>query len=276
MSDFVLEKTTYLKSVAIRVKDRDAMIHFYRDVVGFDLKREENELAIFGTQETGSELLLLEESPRADEHSGEIKKLHRFSLTVPSEEEMANVLTRIRKAEYPIENALEDDDRLGILLVDPEGNEIGIYYSEVLSADTATAEPMDQEELLKKADEAVHVLASGTRFDKVHLNVSDLDCQRKFLDEVLGLSVQNENNGIMVLNEGDFHVGLNEAQGGTIDLPTDSVLGLDFLKFHVSEETMSNLESRLITLKKDFFIDKKKAIITIYDATGIEWWFVRK
>ena len=276
MSDFVLEKTTYLKSVAIRVKDRDAMIQFYRDVVGFDLKREENELAIFGTQEAGSELLLLEESPRADEHTGELKKLHRFSLTVPSEEEMANVLCRIRKVDYPIENALEDDDRLGILLVDPEGNEIGIYYSEAVQTQTTEAEPMDQEELLKKADEAVRALATGTRFDKVHLNVSDLECQRSFLNEVLGLSVQNENNGIMVLNEGDFHVGLNEAQGGTIDLPTDAVLGLDFLKFHVSEESMNNLEAHLIAQKKDFFIDKKKAIITIYDATGIEWWFVRK
>ncbi|KAF1295540.1 glyoxalase [Enterococcus sp. JM4C] len=276
MSDFSLENTTYLKSVAIRIKDRDAMIHFYKTVIGFALKGEENELAIMGTKESGSEVLLLEESPRAAEHTGEIKKLQRLSLIVPSEEEMANVLSRIRKADYPIKGALEDEGRLGILMEDPEGNELGIYYVASSSSENVNPEPMDQEELLKKADDVTAVLAPGARFDRVHLNVSNLEGQREFLDEVLGLDVKNENNGILVLNEGEFHVGLNEATGGTIDLPTDSVLGLDFLKFRVSEASMTKLEEHLRALNKDFFIDKKKAILTIYDAAGIEWWFVRK
>ena len=49
------------------------MIDFYKNVVGFDLKREENELAILGTEEAGSEMLLLEESPRANDHMGRSK-----------------------------------------------------------------------------------------------------------------------------------------------------------------------------------------------------------
>ncbi|MGM0125309.1 catechol 2,3-dioxygenase [Enterococcus sp. AZ194] len=276
MSDFGFEKTTYLKSVAIRIKDRDAMIRFYKEVIGFALKGEENELAIMGTEEAGSEVLLLEESPRAAEHTGEIKKLHRLSLTVPSEAEMANVLSRIRKADYPISGALEDEGRLGILMEDPEGNELGIYYVADQPVAVEHAEPLDEESLLKKADEVTAVLAAGSRFDRVHLNVSNLESQREFLGDILGLDVKNENNGILVLHEGEFHVGLNEATGGTIDLPTDSVLGLDFLKFHVSEESMTMIEEHLVALKQDFFIDKKKSILTIYDAAGIEWWFVRK
>ena len=130
MKDFKLGATTYLKSVAIRVKDRDKMIAFYKDTVGFDLKREENELAIFGTQDSDSEMLLLEESPRANNHTGEIKKLSRFSLVIPSVEEMADMLCRIRKTNYPIKDALEDQARMGILLVDPESNELEIYYEE--------------------------------------------------------------------------------------------------------------------------------------------------
>lgn len=47
MTDFLLGSSTKLLTVAIRVKDRDQAIAFYRDVLGFELKREENELAIF-------------------------------------------------------------------------------------------------------------------------------------------------------------------------------------------------------------------------------------
>ena len=81
MKDFKLGSATYLKSVAIRVKDRDKMIDFYKNTIGFDLKREENELAILGTEERDSEnAIASEESPRADDHFGEIKKLNRFLI----------------------------------------------------------------------------------------------------------------------------------------------------------------------------------------------------
>ena len=273
MKDFKLGATTYLKSVAIRVKDREKMIAFYKDTVGFDLKREENELAIFGTQDSDSEMLLLEESPRANNHTGEIKKLSRFSLVIPSVEEMADMLCRIRKTNYPIKDALEDQARMGILLVDPEGNELEIYYEEK-NAEKAEPEVMDQEALLRKSEEKFTKLTSGAYFEKIHLNVSDLAKERQFLSHVLGLKVHNEENGLHVLNEGDFHVGLNQAVGGTIDLPTDEVLGLDFLKFVVTPENMETLIEHLQAENLDFFVDKKKSVITVYDAIGIEWWFV--
>ncbi|WP_270608166.1 VOC family protein [Enterococcus thailandicus] len=273
MKDFKLGATTYLKSVAIRVKDRDKMIAFYKDTVGFDLKREKNELAIFGTQDSDSEMLLLEESPRANNHTGEIKKLSRFSLVIPSVEEMADMLCRIRKTNYPIKDALEDQARMGILLVDPEGNELEIYYEEK-NAEKAEPEVMDQEALLRKSEEKFTKLTSGAYFEKIHLNVSDLAKERQFLSHVLGLKVHNEENGLHVLNEGDFHVGLNQAVGGTIDLPTDEVLGLDFLKFVVTPENMETLIEHLQAENLDFFVDKKKSVITVYDAIGIEWWFV--
>lgn len=273
MKDFKLGATTYLKSVAIRVKDRDKMIAFYKDTVGFDLKREENELAIFGTQDSDSEMLLLEESPRANNHTGEIKKLSRFSLVIPSVEEMADMLCRIRKTNYPIKDALEDQARMGILLVDPEGNELEIYYEEK-NAEKAEPEVMNQEALLRKSEEKFTKLTSGAYFEKIHLNVSDLAKERQFLSHVLGLKVHNEENGLHVLNEGDFHVGLNQAVGGTIDLPTDEVLGLDFLKFVVTPENMETLIEHLQAENLDFFVDKKKSVITVYDAIGIEWWFV--
>ncbi|WP_336577194.1 CppA C-terminal domain-containing protein [Candidatus Enterococcus mansonii] len=38
---------------------------------------------------------------------------------------------------------------------------------------------------------------------------------------------------------------------------------------------MRKLKEHLEAKKQDFFVDKKLTILTIYDPSGIEWWFVR-
>ena len=108
------------------------------------------------------------------------------------------------------------------------------------------------------------------------MNVSDLKKQEAFLADILGLQVHNENDEELLLNRGEFNVGLTTATGGTIDLPTDKVLGLDFLQFSVSKENLLELSEHLQAEKSEFFCDKKQSLITIYDAAGIEWWFVVK
>lgn len=55
------------------------------------------------------------------------------------------------------------------------------------------------------------------------------------------MKVYNEEEGIYVLNEGDFYVGLIEVSGGVIDLFIDEVIGFDFLKFMIDIESMEGL-----------------------------------
>ncbi|MGM0167410.1 catechol 2,3-dioxygenase [Enterococcus sp. AZ135] len=263
-----------LKTIAIRVRDRDGMIHFYRDIIGLHLLREENELAILGYKDPASELLWLEESPRADEHRGEIKKMQRVSLVVPNVEELANVYYRAEKENYPVKSALQADEEKGLLFEDPEGNEIEIFYAP--SKERSTSEPIniDFKELAKKATkrEKIH----EAYFDKIHLNVSNMKKQQAFLADILGLKVHDESDEELSLNRGEFNVGLTTATGGTIDLPTDKVLGLDFLQFKVSKTKLQELCQHLSDEQLDYFCDKKKSLITLYDAAGIEWWFVLK
>lgn len=271
MGTFNLDQSS-LKTIAIRVKDREAMIHFYRDIIGFHLIREENELAILGYKEPETEFLWLEESPRAEEHIGEIKKMQRFSLVVPNEEELANVWYRAQKFKYPLADALVAEDDKGLLFADPEGNEIEVFFG--ASKERSEVEPrsFDLDELLKKATkkEKLH----GAYFDKLHLNVSDPAKQIDFINNTLGIATHEEKNGLLELNRGNFVVGLSQATGGTIELPTDKVLGLDFLMFKVSQPTLEKLAEHLSAIQYEHFIDKKRSIITVYDAIGIEWWFV--
>lgn len=259
---YKLGEATVLKSVAIRVKDRDKMIQFYKEIVGFDLKREENELAIFGNVTNGSELLLLEESPRANAHEGERRKMAFYTLYIPTAAELAAVTERIRQAEYPIEETEAALLEKQVVLVDPEGNKLELRCG--------------QEETADGSKEDFSRLSGSVHFEHVHLNVHELDQEAVFLTEVLGLVVKDERHRLRLADDKEiFQVGLTEASGGTISLPTDTVHGLDFLKFQVDEDSLLSLETHLKTLKQDFFIDKKKSVLTIYDAIGIEWWFVR-
>lgn len=100
--------------------------------------------------------------------------------------------------------------------------------------------------------------------------------QQAFLADILGLKVHDESEEELVLNRGDFNIGLTSAIGGTIDLPTDKVLGLDFLQFKVSKVKLLELSKHLSNKEFDYFMDQKKSLITIYDTAGIEWWFVLK
>ncbi|MGK0740242.1 hypothetical protein ACSFCT_26525, partial [Yokenella regensburgei] len=90
-------------------------------------------------------------------------------------------------------------------------------------------------------------------FDKIHLNVSDLNKQQAFLKNILGLTVYDESEEELLLNRGEFNVGLTNATGGTIDLPTDKVLGLDFLQFKVSKENLLELIHHLTEEQLEFF-----------------------
>lgn len=273
MAEFALAAAG-LETVALRVKNRNLMIEFSRDIIGFNLKREENELAIFGNAKSKSELLWLEESPYAQDHTGEIKKLQRLCLVIPSEKELADVAQRLIKADYPIKDALADNDATGILVEDPEGNQLEIYFGTKSEHQNPTA--FNLADLAQKATGEFPRLSDDVHFDKLHLNTSRLKEQQDFLENVIGLKVQDETSGILALNGGNFHVGLTAGQGGTLDLSTDDVLGLDFLQFRVLPTDILALADHLASLNVAFFIDQKKQIITIYDPTGIEWWFISK
>ena len=272
MTDYLLGSSTKLLTVAIRVKDRDQAIAFYRDVLGFELKREENELAIFGLKGLDREVLWLEESPRANDHFGEIKKMQRIVLAVSSLEEAATIASNAQQKAIAFEEARYEANQLGFIIADPEGNKIEVLFT----APAGTAVPKDEAELIKAAPAKAAGLSKETHFGKLYLNVSDLAKEQLFLEESLGLKTKEAETKEFILNDGDFQVGLTEAQGGTIDLPTHEVLGLDFLKISISQEDIDTLEKHLSEKNQEFFIDKKRKLLTTYDAIGIEWWFIVK
>lgn len=262
MSGFKLGNATELATVAIRVKDRDKMIAFYRDLVGFELKGEENALAIMGTSKAENEQLWLEESPRADDHFGQVKKMQSFTLSIPTVSELGAIYNRLKAANYPIENEAIAET-ITIHIIDPEENHVKIITSQ-------TGEVKTVDELGAVGNHELVRLSPEAQIRNIHLNVNNLSDEAAFLEGIAAIS----QDGVQT-NE-HFHVLLDESPSEAIAIDSHKIIGLEFLKFLVSEEKLLELEKLLNEQKKDFFIDKKKSILTIYDAIGVEWWFVRR
>lgn len=274
MTTFSWGKTTRLISLAIRVKDRDKMIEFYR-ILGFSLKREENELAIMGTQKKGSELLLLEESPRANAYEGEIRKLYQATLLVSGEEELGQIRARLQKAEIPVIKELSEEDRVGFVISDPEGNVLAVCYKPSENA-VITDRVRDEASSKDTEEELCAVLSPDVYFDRIKLNVLDMDAERAFLQDIVGFTFENETMAYEHLEQGRFEVDLHKTSGKVLSMATYQVHGLDFLRFTVGQADFDAFVSHLNDIHQEHYVDGKKSIITIYGPVGVEWWFVKE
>ena len=257
MSSFTLGKTATLETITIRVKDRDKMIAFYRDMIGFGLKQEENALAIMGVKGSPKEQVWLEESPRAYPHFGEIKKLANYTITVKSLKELASIYCRLEKNEYPTKAVTFNEEEIQLHLIDPEENEVIIHAEQEAEVVTSTAT------LVEKGEKST-LLTEETKVTGVHLNVPNLVETTTFFQDVLGLNSE-------VLN-----LSWTDTQGEQYLTPEDEILGLDFLKFKIEEADLLALEQQLINQEQEFYMDKKKSILTVFDPLGVEWWFMRE
>lgn len=268
MSFFTLADTTEFETVVIRVKNRDKMIAFYRDLIGFTLKGEENALAIMEIEEEKKERLWLEESPRADEHFGEIKKLYQYTLTLNSVAELSDLYARLEKNEYPIVHS-EFEDEIRFVLLDPEENQLKIRVRN-------QEQIQDRTQLLALTKGKFAKLSKDSSIQTIHLNVTDQKKEANFLQNILGFQLDSDNPNHYYSENRDFGVTLHFSNSQAVKVDPTEILGLEILRFAVTKTGMEKLEQHLLNSKQDYYIDKKKTILTIYDPLGIEWWFVSK
>jgi catechol 2,3-dioxygenase len=270
MEKFHLSENVYVKTIAIRVKDVEKMIYFYKHVLGFVLKIEENNLSILGSTEKDSRLLILEEL-EADEVSSQ--RSFCFSLAIPTEAEFGSLLRRITSHNYPIDNSAEVDTRRSIFLKDPEGNEIEISYQK----EAGDMTHFDIGELLRQSDLLYSSLSDGVQFDRIYLPVSNQPKNHAFYHEMLGMVAEENNTEQLSMNNGHFFVQLTKGLENAVPCNSDEgTLGLDFFVVLLNcEAEMSALKEHLEANQQEFFVDKKLTILTIYDPSRIEWWFVR-
>ncbi len=268
MAKFQLGASATLASMAIRVKDRDKMIAFYRDIIGFALKGEENALAIMGISDQKAEYLLLEESPRADQGVGQIKKMAHFSLVIPTRAEFLATIKRLR--DYGTELIEVAVEPLTIACKDPEDNGIQFIYR-----DDALDPIYSLEQIDTLTIDVTPKLSSTVFFGPFNLNVYELAKEQDFLQTKLGF-VPSQDSMIFQNDSLETMVSLTSVTDDPSEYEAHEIIGLEFIRFILTQEDLLALEAHFEEQNVPFYIDKKKSILTIYDALGVEWWFERQ
>lgn len=266
MSLFSFDPLAQLSVFALRVKDRDGMIDFYCKMLGFKLKTQENELAILSAADANNERIWLEESPRAKEHFGEVKRLNHYHIEVPTLAELAAIYSRLVHANYPIIDADFTSENCIFTIIDPEENRLVLSTTEAIK--------MDEASLLTGANPELP-LSSGARISGLGLHALDVNEECQFLTEILGFTFDEQKSATQQLADGTFSLAVVASDTENVKVPSHQILGLDFLKFILTDEQFESLLAHLINQQQEYYLDSKKRILTIYDPVGVEWWFLR-
>lgn len=222
---------TQLGLVALTVADLDRSVSFYRDVLGFQLLREEAEEAVLGAG--GTPLLALHGLPGAGPAPTNVNGLtglYHFAILVPTRADLARSLLHLVESGYPLGGASDHLVSEALYLSDPDGNGIEIYrdrprneWPSVNGKIQMVTDPLDLRALIAEAQADPRPwkgLAEGTRLGHMHLQVADIPQARDFYHGTLGFDIMFdlERMGALFVSAGGYHhhLGLNtwHSRGG--------------------------------------------------------------
>lgn len=216
-----LPQETTIGRVALRVRDLDAMVKFYREVIGLAVLTREESHASLGAGETP--LLVLKSAPDEPGRSRSQTGLYHVAFRVPSRSALGDGLARVRE-EWRLDGASDHHVSEALYLSDPEGNGVEIYRDRArdewrITPDGAvhmTTDPLDLEKVLDAATGEV-MIPPETDIGHVHLEVSDLERARDFYVDTLGFERRATVPEAWFFAAGGYHhhVGVNTWQGRT-------------------------------------------------------------
>jgi catechol 2,3-dioxygenase len=237
---------TRLGPVELTAASLDRLIPFYQDFLGLRLKTREAGRAELGAG--GETLLRLIEQPTARRVRG-TTGLYHFAVLVPSRRELARVIARLIKRDYPnypTDHLMTETTYLD----DPEGNGIEVYADtpedglfsfaggrfEARDAQgnlRSGRDALDLAELfqhLSPSDDLSSPLPIETRIGHVHLHVADLAAAVRFYHAGLGFDVIGDAPTFQAafLSAGGYHhhLGVNTWLGENAPPPPADALGL--------------------------------------------------
>lgn len=130
MEKYTIPPQTRIGHVHLKVSDLNRSLEFYRDLLGFELT------TMYGTQAAfisaggyhhhiGLNTWNSKGSPPAPKNS---VGLYHIAILYPTRKDLAIILDRLRRANYPITGASDHGVSEAIYLNDPDGNGIELYW----------------------------------------------------------------------------------------------------------------------------------------------------
>ncbi|MGX6978540.1 VOC family protein [Vagococcus elongatus] len=277
MGKFRIDQETSVELVALKVKDIEKQLNFYKDLLKFDILSEENGMVFLGIKETKESLLILLEQPDGLSSPYIHNGLNHLGLVVPTRQKLSKIYQHLEKNDYPILELVDHGYAESIVIRDPEFNVLEIYWDKDDSENAFACEyaPLDLDSLLAETDEPYETLTTEARVGHVQLNVVDLEKSRDFYENVLGFQIRDARfRSVNYLTTSSYHHHLCLSNWEQVDVLDDKHLGLDYISFHLeSMEALKALKENVEAMGCQFFFNKGKKILQVDDPNGIHIWF---
>jgi catechol 2,3-dioxygenase len=211
---FALTTPMHIGQAALRVRDLDPMIDYYRSVLGMN---EVGRSARGVTLGVGSVPLLdLVHKPAADFESPTSAGLFHIAYLMPTREDLARWLVHAALRQVPLSGFADHNVSEAVYLNDPEGNGIEVYSDRPKDAWVWSGrvvkmgtEPLDVDNLVALTDtktDHYEAAPAGMRIGHIHLRVGEIAAARGFYEQAVGLQpTQDARSDASFLSSGGYH-----------------------------------------------------------------------
>lgn len=263
--------------VNLIVQNLDRTLEFYKNVLGFQVLEQTNEMASL-TADGKSVLVRLEQVENVNPRQ-RTTGLYHIAFLLPNRSDLADIVHHFISTRQQLQGASDHHVSEALYLADPEGNGIEIYIDrapELWKWDGdqvyMTTQALDIEDLLKDASEAGWKgMPEGTVNGHIHLQVSELQKTKEFYCEGLGfdLMLNYGSQALFIAKEKyHHHIGLNTWNSAGAPAPAENSAGLkSFTIILPNEEAMKQTVQNLEKLHA--MVSKADGKVITKDPSGI-------
>lgn len=129
-SSYKIPAQTRIGHIHLKVADLDRSLKFYRDLLGFELTMMYGNQAAFISAGGYHHHIGLNtwHSKNAPPASREGVGLYHTAIVYPARKDLAVILDRLRRANYPLTGASDHGVSEALYLDDPDGNGVELYW----------------------------------------------------------------------------------------------------------------------------------------------------
>ncbi|MEH7123384.1 VOC family protein [Bacillus sp. JJ1773] len=244
MNSFHKKPNIYVGEVNLKVKDLQASIHFYQNLMGFKILEETSHKAVL-TTDGKTPLVTLEQPADVVPKTGRTSGLYHYAILLPTRADLSVFLRHLLQTGYRF-GAADHYVSEALYLNDPDGNGIEVYRDRPSDewnwknglVDMAT-EQLDGEGILAESNAEWTGLPADTLMGHIHLHVADLHQAEEFYTKGLGFQTVSYYPQAVFLSTGGYHhhIAINTWQGVGAPTPPENSVGLKWYTLVFPNET---------------------------------------
>lgn len=211
---FAVTAPVSVGEAALRVRNLDAMIAYYRDAIGLRVIERDANSARMGSG--GAVLLHLVAAPKASIEPRTHAGLFHIAFLMPARAELARWLVHAAMTRIPLTGFSDHGVSEAIYLDDPEGNGLEVYSDRPREQwqwkdglVTMGTRQLDVDSILALADTSRNTFErapAGLVIGHIHLRVGEIAAGRRFYQQALGLnSTRGDREDAAFVASGGYH-----------------------------------------------------------------------